>query len=299
MTMNRLLRNLGVLVAAAVVMTGCGDGNTVYSGPDYVMFADTVQSIAVQDGETYHDVPVSATTAVDYDRTYSVEVVDAGSNAIEGVHYDLESNNVTIKAGTLASAVRIRGHFDSFEDTDSIGIKLRLVAPADKVWDMYGTDTKVVLVKVCPFDVNRFVGHAVLTSTFFAEYMTSTEIRLLEVVKDPEVENGVIMKDFLYGGYDIRVNFDTADPLKPVLKMWPEEQIVGTTADAFQGTVWGDDKLRAVQPQGAVSYFNSCQGYVLLYTTFHVKDIGTVGTYANVVEWISEEEYNYLKSQGY
>lgn len=296
--MNRLFGNLGAFLAA-VVMTGCGNENVTYSGPDYVMFADTIQSIAVQDGETYHDIPVSATTVCDYDRTYSVEVVDAGSNAIEGLHYDLESNNVTIKAGELASAVRIRGHFDSFEDTDSIGISLRLVAPQEKVWDLYGSDTKVVLVKVCPFDINQFVGHAVLTSTFFADYMTSTEIRLLEVEKDPEVENGVVMKDFLYDGYDIRVNFDTEDPLKPILNMYPEEQIVGTTADAFQGTVWGDNKLRVMQPQSAVSYFNSCQNFLLQYMTFYVENIGTVGTYANVVEWISEEEYNYLKSQGY
>lgn len=297
--MNRLLRNLGALVAAAVIITGCGNENVTYSGPDYVMFADTLQSIAIQDGETYHDIPVSATTVCDYDRTYSVEIVDNGSNAIEGLHYDLESNNVTIKAGELASSVRIRGHFDNFEDTDSIGVKLRLNAPEEKVWDLYGRDTKVVLVKVCPFDINRFVGHAVLTSTFFADYMTSTEIRLLEVEKDPEQENGIILKNFLYDGYDIKVNFDTEEPLQPILNMYPEEQIIGTTADAFQGTVWGDDKLRVMQPQSAVSYFNSCQNFILHYMTFYVKDIGTVGTYANVVEWISEEEYNYLKSQGY
>lgn len=297
--MNRLLRNLGALVAAAVIMTGCSNENVTYSGPDYVMFADTLQSIAIQDGETYHDIPVSATTVCDYDRTYSVEIVDNGSNAIEGLHYDLESNNITIKAGELSSAVRIRGHFDSFEDIDSIGVKLRLNAPDEKVWDLYGCDTKVVLVKVCPFDINKFVGHAVLTSTFFAEYMTSTEIRLLEVEKDPEQENGVIFKNFLYDGYDIKVNFDTKDPLQPILNMYPQEQIIGTTADAFQGTVWGDNKLRVMQPQSAVSYFNSCQNFILQYMTFYVKDIGTVGTYANVVEWISEEEYNYLKSQGY
>lgn len=297
--MNRLLRNLSALVAAAVIMTGCSNENVTYSGPDYVMFADTLQSIAIQDGETYHDIPVSATTVCDYDRTYSVEIVDNGSNAIEGLHYDLESNNITIKAGELSSAVRIRGHFDRFEDTDSIGVKLRLNAPDEKVWDLYGRDTKVVLVKICPFDINKFVGHAVLTSTFFAEYMTTTEIRLLEVEKDPEQENGVIFKNFLYDGYDIKVNFDTKDPLQPILNMYPQEQIIGTTADAFQGTVWGDNKLRVMQPQSAVSYFNSCQNFILQYMTFYVKDIGTVGTYANVVEWISEEEYNYLKSQGY
>lgn len=309
--MKRLLRILSAFVAVMVIVTGCSNENVTYSGPDYVMFADTLQTIAVQDEETYYDVPVSATTVCDYDRTYSVEVIDKGSNAIEGLHYDLESNNVTIKAGELASAVKIRGHFDSFEDTDSIGVMLRLTASDDKIWDLYGRDTKVVLVKVCPFDINQWAvstneetgaeegGYAVLTSTFFAEYMQTTEIRLLRTYKDPEVENGIILKDFLYEGYDLKVNFDTKNPLEPILKMEPEEQIIGTTADAFQGTVWGDDKLRVMQPQGAVSYFNSCQSFFLQYMTFYVDGIGTVGTYANVVEWISEEEYNYLKKQGY
>ena len=31
----------------------------------------------------------------------------------------------------------------------------------------------------------------------------------------------------------------------------------------------------------------------------YVNGVGTVGTYANVVEWISKEEYDYLKKQGY
>lgn len=295
--MKRLFRNLGVLVFAAVALIGCGENTITYNGPDYVMFSDTLQTIAVQDGETYYDIPVAATTACNYDRTYSVEIVDEGSNAIEGVHYDLQSNNVTIKAGELASSVKIRGHYDNFEDTDSIGVMLRLTASDDKIWDTYGRDTKVVLVKVCPFDINTFVGYAVLTSTFFADYMESTEMRLITTEKDPEVENGIIMKDFLYDGYDIKVSFNIKKPLEPILEMEP--QVIGSTADAFQGTVWGDNKLRVMSPVGAVSYYNVCQNFVFQYMTFYVEEVGTVGTYANVVEWISKEEYDYLKKQGY
>lgn len=295
--MKRLFRNLGVLVFAAVALISCGENTITYNGPDYVMFSDTLQTIAVQDGETYYDIPVAATTACNYDRTYSVEIVDEGSNAIEGVHYDLQSNNVTIKAGELASSVKIRGHYDNFEDTDSIGVMLRLTASDDKIWDTYGRNTKVVLVKVCPFDINTFVGYAVLTSTFFADYMESTEMRLITTEKDPEVENGIIMKDFLYDGYDIKVSFNTKKPLEPILEMEP--QVIGSTADAFQGTVWGDNKLRVMSPVGAVSYYNVCQNFVFQYMTFYVEEVGTVGTYANVVEWISKEEYDYLKKQGY
>ena len=47
------------------------------------------------------------------------------------------------------------------------------------------------------------------------------------------------------------------------------------------------------------SFYNVCQNFFLQYMTFYVNNVGVVGTYANVVEWISEEEYNYLKKQGY
>lgn len=295
--MKRLLKNWGMLFFALSVMAGCSEENATYSGPDYVMFSDTLQTIAVQSDDTYYDIPVTATTACDYDRTYSVEVVDKGSNAIEGVHYDLQSNNVTIKAGERTSSIKIRGHYNNFEETDSIGVMLRLTADKDKIWDLYGRDTKVVLVKVCPFDINTFVGYAVLTSTFFTDYMQTTEMRLLTTEKDPEVENGIILKNFLYDGYDIKVSFNTDNPLQPLLEMEP--QVVGSTAEAFQGSVWGDDKLRVMNATGAISYYNVCQNFFFQYMTFYVNGVGTVGTYANVVEWISKEEYDYLKKQGY
>ncbi len=295
--MKRLLKNWGMLFFALSVMAGCSEENATYSGPDYVMFSDTLQTIAVQSDDTYYDIPVTATTACDYDRTYSVEVVDKGSNAIEGVHYDLQSNNVTIKAGERTSSIKIRGHYNNFEETDSIGVMLRLTADKDKIWDLYGRDTKVVLVKVCPFDINTFVGYAVLTSTFFTDYMQTTEMRLLTTEKDPEVENGIILKNFLYDGYDIKVSFNTDNPLQPLLEMEP--QVVGSTAEAFQGSVWGDDKLRVMNTTGAISYYNVCQNFFFQYMTFYVNGVGTVGTYANVVEWISKEEYDYLKKQGY
>lgn len=295
--MKRLLKNWGMLFFALSVMAGCSEENAAYSGPDYVMFSDTLQTIAVQSDDTYYDIPVTATTACDYDRTYSVEVVDKGSNAIEGVHYDLQSNNVTIKAGERTSSIKIRGHYNNFEDTDSIGVMLRLTADKDKIWDLYGRDTKVVLVKVCPFDINTFVGYAVLTSTFFTDYMQTTEMRLLTTEKDPEVENGIILKNFLYDGYDIKVSFNTDNPLQPLLEMEP--QVVGSTVEAFQGSWHGDDKLRVMNTTGAISYYNVCQNFFFQYMTFYVNGVGTVGTYANVVEWISKEEYDYLKKQGY
>ena len=34
------------------------------------------------------------------------------------------------------------------------------------------------------------------------------------------------------------------------------------------------------------------------YMTFYVDGVGTVGTYVNILKWISDEEAEILKSQG-
>lgn len=239
-------------------------------------------------------------TACDYDRTYAVEVVDKGSNAIEGLHYELQSNSVTIKAGELASSVKIKGFYDNFEDTDSLGINLRLVAPQDKIWDIYGDETKVQLVKICRFDIQRFVGYAKVTSNFFADYMQNTSFRLVTVEQDPEKGNGVIINDFFLDGMDLKISFNTQKPLEPKVEM--ETQAVTKLSEVTGGAVLGTDMILAVPYTGVVSYFNVCQGFALLYHTFYVEgyeSAGPLGTYPTIVEWISKEEYDYLKKQGY
>lgn len=111
--MKRFFGKLGIFAFAATLFVGCSEDRVSYAGPDYVMFSDSLQTIAIQSSDTYYDIPISATTACDYDRTYAVEVVDKGSNAIEGLHYELQSNSVTIKAGELASSVKIKGFYDN------------------------------------------------------------------------------------------------------------------------------------------------------------------------------------------
>lgn len=292
---------LGTCIAAFTAFS-CTEQHTTYSGNDYVMFTDTLQTRAIQNGETYYDIPVSATTAQNYDRTYAVEVVDEGTNAIEGKHFNLESNTITIKAGELATAVKLRCGFDNMEDTDSLGVMLRLVTDNSNIWDTYGNYTKVVFRKSCPFDINMFTGegnnYAKLVSTYFDDFMQTTSVILLRPKKsdDPNDDpNTIILPDFFYKGYDMKVVFDTTDPLEPKL-LW-DPQVVGTTAEAFMGNVWGDDKLRAMQPQGVMSYYNVCQNYFLQYMTLYVEGVGTVGTYLNVVEWISEAEYRKLERE--
>lgn len=293
---------IGFLAVSAIIigLTGCEQKRVSYNGPSYLMFSDTLYDYPVQETNEVFKVPVSTTKAVDYDRTFAVEIIDKESNAIEGKHYKLLNNTVVIKAGKMTADVEVQGIYENIAATDSLGFSMRLIIPEETEWDMYGKGAKVVLHKTCPFDINNFKGYCKVTSTYLLEMMqTSTRLIKTELSKDEE--NTVILKDLYYDGYDVKLKFKTGDVYRPYITM--EDCVCASTSDAF-GTIYGDGKLMMSQPTNYVSYYNTCEKFVLQYVTLSVynKDktlYGIVGTYLNILEWISDAEAEDMIQQGY
>lgn len=291
------------MVASLVMLAGltsCEEQRTVYDGPLYIMFADTLSVLGVENSEEVFDIHIAATQASDKDRTLAVEVVDKESSAIEGVHYTLESNTMVIKAGELATSVRVRAIYDNLTIDEDPTLVLRLITDDDVQWSLYeGNETKVILRKICPFDINAFTGYAVVTSTFLMDYSIK-DMRLITTEVDPEDSTAVILHDYFYDGYDMKVRFTTEDMLNPLIEM--DDQPMATTGEAF-GTIYGDGMLHAYQPSSLVSYYSSCEKFIFQYMTVWVPGMaeGTnvVGTFINAVEWISDDEARILKNQGY
>ena len=305
MIMNRLLRYMSMLavVVAAVSMTSCNEEYTTYTGPEYVMFADSISTnMVLADGEVFA-VTVASTVKCDYDRTFGVEVVDKGSNAIEGVHYTLESNSVTIPAGEMAAEVRVRGNYDKIEATDSLGFVLRLVMPEQLEWDLYpnGAQTKVVMYKSCPFDVNNFTGWCVMTSLLLYNYPgeNTSYQRLVKADLHPTEENTIILRNCFYDGYDVKMRFDASNPAQPKITM-DEDQVLSDEASVF-GMIHGDNKLLGTTSPYNESYFNSCQRFAVVWLYVYVKNlgtmVGTVGNFYNIFEWVSDEEAERLQRE--
>ena len=288
-------------VAALIALAGCSQDYTNYSGPSYIMFSDTLYQYAVQESNEVFNVPVSATEKADFDRTFAVEVVPKQSNAIEGRHYRILNNTVTIKAGEMVGNVKVQGMYENIGNTDSLGLTLKLVIPEKYNWtDLYKDYTHVVMQKSCPFDINVFSGWCVVTSTFYSQYLNNVTNRLIKTEVVEGEENTVLLKDVYYKGYDLKLKFNTKNPLEPKVEM--DNQIAGPTGEAF-GTIYGDGKLRISQPSIYTSYYNSCLKYVLQYVSMSVdnKDgssFGTVGTFISMFEWISDAEAEKLKEQG-
>lgn len=298
--MKRKYTIIYALMALLLIMAGCKEEHTTYKGPNYIMFSDSLYVLPVQNNEEYFDIPVAATQACTYDRTIAVEIIDKESNAIEGLHYTLMENTVTIKAGERVANVRVRGLYDNIAVADSLGFTLRLVTEKNTQWDMYGTDANIILRKTCPFNIYDFEGYIVLKSTYLYDY-TVVDKRLVRAEVDTEEENTIIVKDYFYDGYDVKLKFTTKDPLNPLIEM--EEQVFGPTDEAF-GTIYGDGKIRMLQPNGYTSYYSSCEGFVYQYMTLYVMNpdesiYGTVGTFINVLKWITDDEAEKLKREGY
>lgn len=281
------LHIISLAAAALLALAGCQEKYTTYSGPSYIAFADTLNICPVQQGGEAFEVAIASTQTCDHDRTFAVEVIDSKSNAVFGYHYTIPSQTVTIPAGERSASISIIGNYDNVANGDSLSVTLSLVSAEDENWDLYGQKTRVLLKKVCPLDINNFTGHCVVTSSFWLYYNSSNFERLTtsEVVADDE--NTILIKDFLMDGYDLKLRLDNSDILKPTVRLG-EEQIVGDTRIPFN-YIYGDGRMRMVDAP-IQNYLFPCENYLVIYTTLYIKDVGTVGTFVSIIEWISDDE---------
>ena len=298
---NRLI----IFALVALALLSCKEQYTTYSDAEYVMFADSISTNMVQKDNSRFTVAVASTVARNYDRTFGVEIVDAGSNAIEGKHYRLLTSSVTIPAGKLATDVVVEGIYDNIEATDSLGFCLRLVMTEQLKWNLYPNSdcTKVTMYKSCPFDRNTFTGYAVLSSLLLRDYPgeNTSYQKVVYTEPHPTEQNMIIVRDCFYKGYDVTLTLHGEDAAEPRITM-DKDQVLSDEASVF-GQILGDNHILGDDSPYYTSYFNSCQRFAVLWLHVYVEDlgtpIGTVGNFYNVLEWVSDEEAERLKREGF
>lgn len=299
------MKKIYLILALALTLgfVSCDEEYVTYSDAEYVMFAQEQSINMVLSDQEYFTVPVSSTIACDYDRTFGVEVIDKGSNAVEGKHYRLLSNSVTIPAGKLVADVKVAGNYENIEATDSLGFVLKLVMPKQLKWDLYeGSDqTNVVMYKGCPFDRNNFTGWCIITSLLLRDYPGDNAgyQRLIRTEAHPTEENTVILRSCFYDGYDLTITFNPENPANPLVTM-DKDQVLSDEASVF-GQILGDNHILTTHSRYYPSYFNSCQRFVELWNHVYVENlgqaVGTVGHFYNILEWISDEEAERLQRE--
>ena len=308
--MKRIFNIFSVIAVIAGFMA-CNEQYTTYEGKEYLMFSDSISTNMVLADGTPFKVGISSTVVRDYDRTYAVEIIDKGSNAIEGFHYRLGSNTITIPAGKLSTEVEVYGNYENIEPADSLGFTLKLVMNEALKWNVYpnSDQTKVVMYKSCSLDINEWGGteqepkYCLLTSLLLYSYPGANPSyqRLVKCYKHKSMENTIVMDDLFYNGYDVLLTFED-NPAEPLLKM-QNDQVIGSEYTVF-GTQYGDGKILGTHSPRAeqTSYYNACQKYAQLWVLMYVKDfsttIGYMGYFYNILEWISQEEAEEIMREG-
>ena len=292
---------MSMLFVVTSAFSGCHERYVTYADKEYVMFADTLATYPVQKDVEWFNIPVVSTVVRDYDRTFGVEIIDKGNNAIENVHYRLESNTVTIKAGENRADVKVHGYYDNIQATDSLGFELQLVMNSNLEMPLYGRNTKAVLMKSCPFDINNFTGYCVLTSMFLYNYsITGSYQRLVYTEKHPTQDNMIICRNWINDGYDVTMTFNADDPMLPIVTM--DRDQVASDEGSFFGTAHGDNRILVTNSSYYDSVFYPCGNYLYIWTEMYVENlgepVGTVGHFYNIMEWVSDEEAERLKREG-
>lgn len=283
------------IIGMAFALLACNTERTTYNETNFILFSAEEHTLGVIDSQEWFEIPITATRTADYNRNVGVEVIASESSAIEGLHFIVESNTVTIPAGKLTTALRIKGMAENIPIDMQPKIILNLVINEEETWDVYGTRCEVTLQRCCPFDINNFAGYAKITSTWLMQYM-NTDSRLVETEVDAAT-NTLTIKSMFYEGYDIKISLDDSDPLAPRVIV-PKEQVLGSTGEAF-GTIYGNGKLMMSEPTGYTSYYGTCENFMVLYSMMYVDNVGTVGTFVNIFEWISKEEAERIMREGF
>jgi hypothetical protein len=297
--MKQIFKYIAMSFVAALALNACQERYVQYEGAEYVMFADTLAVYPVMEGADQFSIPVVSTVTRDYDRTFGVEVLDKLSNAIERKHYSLESNTITIKAGETRADVKVRGHFENIGEADSLGFALQLVMNDELVMPLYGKQTKAVLMKTGKFDRSKFTGYCVLSSMFLQNYSLNGEYnRLIFTEPHPTLKNTVICRNWLKDGYDVELTFNDDDPLMPIVTM---ARTVASDQGSFFGTAYGQwgDKLYVRSSNLAQSIFYPLGGYLYIWTELSVDEYGIVGNFYNVMQWVTDEEAERIKREGF
>lgn len=276
-------------ISVAGALSSCSKDYTVYDGKAYVMFPDTLFVCpAAESGEPF-TLQVASLNSCDYDRTYAVEV-DKSSDAVYNWHYTIKNQTVVIPAGQLTADVEILPVYGNLPEDASPVLKLNLVSQYGDEFSVEGSSTKVEFRKIKTFDINDYVGHCRLTSSFLIQYQGIVSRYFTTSIVEGE-ENTILLEDFMSDGYDVKARFDLSNPLEPRLNLVDGDngQIIGDSRSIFL-MPHGDNMIRAINAPGYPNVLSPWKRSANVYTLLGINGAGTIGVFQNILTWVEDYE---------
>ena len=263
-----------------ITLVACDNDKLYYSGPSYVMFADSLYDMPVtEDEDELFEISIGSTQTVDYDRHYIVDVDVKRTNAIEGYHFDVLSRNVTIKAGERSANVQLKGYYNHMNVDDSLAVTLQFLGNEDHFSTLYNDWANIRLHKCMPFDIDDYTGNMRVTCTF--PFSTSSVTKFL-VTTEKKNDSTLVVKSPFDDAHDLTLKFHTAkdNPFDTTIDM--VEQI------AFTDSYYGEVAMSTIE--GVDSYYlPSDRAFVLILNVF-IPKVGSFGNYYYIFEWVTPEQ---------
>ncbi|MBR5803274.1 MAG: DUF4984 domain-containing protein [Bacteroidaceae bacterium] len=263
-----------------MTVVACDNDKIYFTGPNYVMFADSLLDMPVTENEELlFEVVIGATHTSNVDRSYIVDVDLKRTNAIEGYHFDIISRNVTIKAGERTTKVLLKGYYHHMNVEDSLAVTLCFLGNEDEFTELYNDWTNVRLHKCMPFNIDDYTGNMRMTCTF--PFSTSSVTTFL-VTTEKKNDSTLIVKSPFDDSHNLTLKFHTAkdDPFDTTIDM--TEQI------AFTDSYYGEVAMSTIE--GVDSYYlPSERAFVLILNVF-IPKIGSFGNYYYIFEWVTPEQ---------
>ena len=276
------MKHLRKIFVALCLLTlvACDNDKLYYSGPNYVMFADSLYDMPVtEDEDLLFEIPIASTQTSDYDRNYIIDIDMKRTNAIEGYHFDILSRNVTIKAGERSAKVLLKGYYNHVNVSDSLAITLQFLGNEDHFSALYNDWTNIRLHKCMPFDIDDYTGNMRVTCTF--PFSTSSVTKFL-VTTEKKNDSTLVVKSPFDDAHDLTLKFLTAkdNPFDTTIDM--VEQI------AFTDSYYGEVAMSTIE--GVDSYYlPSDRAFVLILNVF-IPKVGSFGNYYYIFEWVTPEQ---------
>jgi hypothetical protein len=219
--MKKILSYLTIFLLSMMFFTSCEETDIRYSGPEIASFAsdNSVDYFVKETGDTGVEITAGFTTTSSSPRTINFTL---GGDAVEGQHYSLSANSITVPAGEYTGAITVNGLFAGFSGEVAT---LTLTLQGEGVENLNDTYT-VSLQQFCPLAIDGFTGYFVCEEAGYGAY-------LVAISQDPDTENGIIIENFWDWSGVLRVTFsgDEAQTLTV-----PEQTVVMGNGNGYVTT---------------------------------------------------------------
>ena len=250
----KTLKLLTLILSMAVIGFSCDvldteEERSFYDGEVLVKFNSSSTTLFAEADEAQLSVGVSTLAPVNEERTYSFEVVDSLTTAIEGEDYVLENTSFTIPANEVLGSIPITVIKENVADAPT----LALTITSDEVAS-YNATVIVTLRQFFPYVQSEWEGEYELV---YEWWYGDSAPRTVTAVASTEDENVVVFQNFIGTGVDFEFYFDNSDPLNFTISFDEEPAWVsgtyGNVRAEGEGTFDAENKVISGQAEHTVS----------------------------------------------